>query len=168
MRKVLRKVNWLRKFILSEVRKVRLLFYRVNYGEKCYFSANIYIHTLGKIKIGNACSIGEFTRIWNYALITIGDNFIGAAGLTILTGGHDAVSLNPESAAVSIGSRVWCGANVTILPGTILGDDVIVAAGAVVRGVVPNNSVIAGVPAKCVKNINRDGVLLWRNNDYKF
>jgi len=54
-------------------------------------------------------------------------------------------------ASVRIGSGSWLGANVVVLPGTDIGEHVIVAAGAVVRGVIPDRCVVAGVPARVVR-----------------
>lgn len=57
---------------------------------------------------------------------------------------------------VKIGDDVWIGANVTILPGVTIGNNVIVAAGAVVTKDVPDNVLVAGVPAKVIKEIEDD------------
>jgi len=54
-------------------------------------------------------------------------------------------------AAVRIGSGSWLGANVVVLPGTTIGEHVVVAAGAVVRGDIPDHCVVAGVPARIVR-----------------
>ncbi|HCD2083279.1 TPA: acetyltransferase, partial [Escherichia coli] len=59
-----------------------------------------------------------------------------------------------ESAPVYIGERVWIGENVTILPGACIGNGVVIGANSVVRGEIPNNVIIAGVPAKIVKKYN--------------
>ncbi|SFM57507.1 Acetyltransferase (isoleucine patch superfamily) [Paenibacillus sp. 1_12] len=55
---------------------------------------------------------------------------------------------------VIIGENVWIGSNATILPGVTIGDNSVVAAGAVVTKNVPENTVVAGVPAKELKKIN--------------
>ncbi|MGL5544389.1 MAG: DapH/DapD/GlmU-related protein, partial [Cetobacterium sp.] len=55
---------------------------------------------------------------------------------------------------IEIGKGVWIGGNVSILPGVTLGDNVIVAAGAVVTKNFPPNCIIAGVPAKILKFID--------------
>ncbi|MFT4034177.1 MAG: DapH/DapD/GlmU-related protein [Patulibacter sp.] len=65
---------------------------------------------------------------------------------------HDASSRYQTGysrlAPVKIGSRVFVGAHAIILPGVTIGNDVVVAAGAVVTTDVPDGSVVAGVPAK--------------------
>ena len=50
-----------------------------------------------------------------------------------------------------IGSGCWIGANAVILPGTVLGRNVVVAAGSVVRGEFPDHCVVGGVPAKMLR-----------------
>ena len=55
--------------------------------------------------------------------------------------------------AITIGNNVWIGANSIILKGVNLGDNVVVGTGSVVTKSFPNNSVIAGVPAKLIKTI---------------
>jgi len=62
----------------------------------------------------------------------------------------------PVEAAVSIGSGSWLGANVVILPGTTIGKHCVVAAGAVVRGNIPDHCVVAGVPARIVRRYSPD------------
>ena len=57
---------------------------------------------------------------------------------------------NANVGDIVIGKRCWIGTNTVILPGVTLGDNCIVAAGSVVKDSFPNNSVIAGVPAKMV------------------
>lgn len=54
---------------------------------------------------------------------------------------------------IVIGKNVWIGANVTIVPGVTVGENAIIAAGAVVTKDVPENVVVAGVPAKVIKMI---------------
>ena len=54
---------------------------------------------------------------------------------------------------VHIGSGVWFGASVTVLPGVSIGDEAVIAAGAVVTKDVPPRTVAAGVPAKVIKRL---------------
>ena len=55
-----------------------------------------------------------------------------------------------------VGNDVWIGGNVTILPGVTIGNNVVIAAGAVVTKDVPDNCIIDGVPAKKIKDIEND------------
>ena len=56
-------------------------------------------------------------------------------------------------AAVKLGKNVWVGAHATILPGVTVGDNAVIAAGAVVTKDVPAGCVVAGVPARVIKQI---------------
>ncbi|GGH87258.1 hypothetical protein GCM10007362_48960 [Saccharibacillus endophyticus] len=58
------------------------------------------------------------------------------------------------AAPVVIGQNVWIGSNATLLPGVTIGDHAVVAAGAVVTKDVPQDAVVAGVPAKFIKTIH--------------
>ena len=62
-----------------------------------------------------------------------------------------------EEAPVSIGPGCWLATNVVVLPGTTIGRHVTVAAGAVVRGDIPDYCVIAGTPAKVVRRWTEEG-----------
>jgi acetyltransferase-like isoleucine patch superfamily enzyme len=58
----------------------------------------------------------------------------------------------PRTSRVTIGAGCWLGTGAVILPGARLGRNVVVAAGAVVRGEVPDHAVVAGAPAKVVRS----------------
>lgn len=91
----------------------------------------------------------------NCHLITIGDDVILAPNVHILA--HDASLKNflgvNKLGRVTIGSRVFVGANSVVLPGVNIGDDVIVGAGSVVSRSLPGGGVYAGNPAKLVCSI---------------
>lgn len=57
---------------------------------------------------------------------------------------------------VRIGNDVWIGGNVTILPGVTIGNNVVVAAGAVVTKDIPDNTLVVGVPAKKIRDLEDD------------
>lgn len=81
--------------------------------------------------------------------------------LNIATVGHP---LSPKgrrakmanSKPITIGNDVWIGGNCTILPGVTIGNNVIIAAGAVVTKDIPGNCLAAGVPAKVIKQLEND------------
>ena len=53
-----------------------------------------------------------------------------------------------------IGKNVWLGASVTVVPGVTIGDNAVIAAGAVVTKDVPANTIAAGVPAKVIRELD--------------
>ena len=57
-------------------------------------------------------------------------------------------------APVVIGKNVWLGASVTVVPGVTIGDNAVIAAGAVVTKDVPANTIAAGVPAKVIRELD--------------
>ncbi len=137
-------------------RRLYLRLQRVRHGRQIYCGPEVMIRAPGNLVIGERCSLGWSTRIWNYAPITIGEDFISAAGLIINAGGHDVQTMRGVVAPIAIGNRVWCGMNVTILAGVTIGDDVVIAAGAVVTRDVPSGCIIGGVPARVLKPLQRD------------
>lgn len=88
--------------------------------------------------------------------VEIGDNALIGQQVVIATLNHD---LNSEKRAdmipakVTIGKNAWVGAHATILAGVSIGENSVVAAGAVVTKDVPPNTVVGGVPAKIIKSI---------------
>jgi acetyltransferase-like isoleucine patch superfamily enzyme len=60
----------------------------------------------------------------------------------------------PVNSAVSVGAGTWLGTGAVILPGSVIGRNVVVAAGSVVRGMVPDRCVVAGVPARIVRRFD--------------
>jgi acetyltransferase-like isoleucine patch superfamily enzyme len=91
--------------------------------------------------------------------ITIGDGSLIGMNVTIATLNH-GLSLETRNTTyaspVELRKNVWIGSGATVLPGVTIGDNSVVAAGAVVTKDVPKNTVVAGVPAKVIKQINDD------------
>ena len=97
--------------------------------------------------------------ILDAAAVTFGDDVMLAPGVMISTSTHPlhAVKRNKgiETAKpIKIGNSVWIGMGAKILEGVTIGDNAVIAAGAVVNKDVPANTVVAGVPAKVVKNLS--------------
>lgn len=90
--------------------------------------------------------------------IEFGDNCMLGPGCQILTPTHPLHPVKRNSGLeggkpIKVGNNAWFGGNVTILPGVTLGDNVVVAAGAVVTKSFGDNVVLAGNPAKVIKKI---------------
>ena len=63
-------------------------------------------------------------------------------------------TIKDSQAPIIIGNNVWVGRGCLLLPGTIVGDNVIIAANSVVKGTLQSNSMYGGTPAKCIKKID--------------
>lgn len=116
------------------------------------------------VKIGDRTIIGRGTHIVGHWDIEIGDDVLMGPNVYITDQNHtfnDPIRPIRDQpgieAAVSIGAGSWLATNVVILPGTVIGPNSVVAAGAVVRGEFPGRVVLAGVPAKIVKEWNSNG-----------
>ena len=109
-------------------------------------------------------TIGDHTRIGIHCTVIgpvcIGNHVNLAQGITVTALNHNfedasrrideqGISTKP----VVIGDDVWIGANAVILPGVTIGRHVVVAAGAVVTKDVPDFSLVAGIPAKVMKEL---------------
>lgn len=86
--------------------------------------------------------------------IYIGDNTIFAPGVKVISSNHSKSDLEKhvKTEPIRIGKNCWIGTNAVILPEVQLGDNVIIAAGAVVTKSFGDNKILAGVPAKPINN----------------
>ena len=110
------------------------------------------------ITVGDRCSLGKGITIIGHERIEIGDDTFAGHSVYITDQNHGYEDLVIpigrqlwRNAPVRIGSGCWLGHASTILPGTTIGDHVVVAAGAVVTGDVPDYCVVAGVPARIIR-----------------
>jgi maltose O-acetyltransferase len=113
---------------------------KLSIGEGCWINIGCYLELGDEIIIGNDVSFGPETMI--------------------LTSSHDTGAGTPERRAVEVTCKpviikdgAWLGARCTILPGVTVGEGAIVAAGAVVHRDVAPNTLVAGVPARVVKEL---------------
>lgn len=108
------------------------------------------------ITIGKNVFINSGCCFQDQGGIEIGDNVLIGQQVVLATLNHD---LQPDKRAnmipssIKIGNNVWIGAHATILPGVTIGDGAVIAAGAVVTKDVLKNTIVAGVPAKIIKEI---------------
>lgn len=88
------------------------------------------------IKIGRDCAVGP-----RVSIETVNHNLLWT----------NAEKWGVEKLSVKVGDRVWIGSGTIICPGVEIGDDSVIAAGAVVTKSFPENSIIGGVPAKLIR-----------------
>lgn len=138
----------------------------------------VFAHA-GKIEIGESCYIGESTRIWSADSIKIGNRVLISHNVNIHdTNSHSVDSelrhqhfvqimssdhpqknnFDIQSKSVEIEDDVWIGFNSTILKGVKIQEGAIIAACSVVTKDVPPYVVVAGNPARVIKNISKTPV----------
>lgn len=108
---------------------------KLSIGNNTYFAGENKLFATKKIDIGNDCAIA-----WN---VTIMDTDFHEYAI-------DGVPQNPTK-PIKIGNNVWIGCNAIILKGVNVGDGAVVAAGSVVTKDVPPKSLVAGNPARVIK-----------------
>lgn len=116
--------------------------FQINYGKNTKIGKNVFIN---------------FDCIFlDLGGITLEDNVMLAPKVSLLSEGHP-ISANDRqtltTGKIHIKKNAWIGANATILQGVTIGENAVVAAGAVVSKDVPANTIVGGVPAKFIKNI---------------
>jgi acetyltransferase-like isoleucine patch superfamily enzyme len=115
------------------------------------------------IRIGNDCLIGEYTIIRGQGGVTIGNRVYTSPFTQIIAVNHvfedprkSFVEQGITAQGIVIEDDVWLGSGAVITDGVRIGQGAVVAAGAVVTKDVPPHTVVAGVPARPIKQI--DGV----------
>ena len=116
-------------------------------------------------------AFGKNTRVGRGVFINFGCTFLDQGGITIedgvfiapdvkiLTEGHPEEPTRRHTLVtkpIHVGRNVWIGAGATILPGVSIGENAIIAAGAVVAKDVAANMIVGGVPARELREIRRE------------
>ena len=130
-------------------------------GERVWIAKTFNCDCGKNIFIGNDFTGNHNLTILDIREVYIGNNVMIGPNTLITTVGHP---LSPKgrrqyhafAQPVRIGNDVWIGGNVTILPGVTIGNNVVVAAGAVVTKDVPDNTLVGGVPARKIKETEDD------------
>ena len=128
----------------SEVDETVAIFtpFHINYGKHTRIGKNVFIN---------------FDCVFlDLGGITIEDNVLIGPKVSLLSEGHPVSPENRQALVpghIHIKKNAWIGAGATILPGVTVGENAVVAAGAVVSKDVPANTVVGGVPAKIIKTI---------------
>ena len=116
--------------------------FQINYGKNTKIGKNVFINF--------DCTLLDLGGI------TIEDNVMIAPKVSLLSEGHPVSPGDRQSLVtgqILIKKNAWIGAGATILPGVTVGENAVVAAGAVVSKDVPANTVVGGVPARHIKYI---------------
>lgn len=148
-------------------------------GERCYVGGEILVLSRdANVSIGDYCSIGIDTKIWSQLSIRIGNYVLIAHRVDIIDSNSHSLDWRDRredardvfergvaldvtrvpAAPIVIEDDVWIGAKSIILKGVHIGRGAIVAAGAVVTRDVPSFTLVAGNPARVIKELPRPEV----------
>jgi acetyltransferase-like isoleucine patch superfamily enzyme len=109
------------------------------------------------ISVGRNVFINQGCHFSDLGGITIGDDVMIGPKVNLISAGHPVDPAERRNGIVAkpitIGNNVWIGAAATILPGVTIGDNAVVAAGAVVSRSVAASTLVAGVPARVLKRL---------------
>jgi acetyltransferase-like isoleucine patch superfamily enzyme len=144
--------------------RVSLLFAghgHAHFGEGVVISPDFHGFFSSAVSFGNGVFVNRGCHFVAMAGLDIGDDVRFGERVSIHDESHIFEPLSETAAhradyrtkSISIGDRVWVGANVVILPGVRIGADSVVAAGAVVRKDIPAGVLVAGVPATVVREL---------------
>ena len=116
--------------------------FQADFGKNIHFGKNVFVNA--------GCKFQDHGGIY------IGENALIGHNCVLATINHDQRPSHRGDnipAPIHIGCNVWIGANVTVLSGVSIGDNAIVAAGAVVTKDVAPNTIVGGVPVRFIKQI---------------
>lgn len=108
----------------------------------------------GRIEIGKGTFLNRGVSITSESSVTIGEYSLMAYDVFISdTNEHDWPGIETRTAPISIGSYVWIGARSIVLSGVTIGDGSVIAAGSVVTKDVPHHTLVAGNPARVIREL---------------
>lgn len=122
------------------------------------YHACYILNGFGQFQIGANSHLGAFCYVnVQYGKVTIGDDVAIGPGTKIIAYSNHyefgkKVTNQRITKDIQIKNNIFIGANCTILPGTIICDNVVVGAGSVVKGELESNSIYAGIPCKKLKS----------------
>ena len=112
-----------------------------------------------RLSIGQDCFVNDGCRFDTSGPITIGDDVYIGHDVAVITSSHEVGpatrrAYGSVTEAVDIGAGTWIGSRAIILPGVTIGKGVVVAAGAVVTRSVDDGTMVAGVPARHLRDLD--------------
>ena len=134
----------LAKIIQQEIDPTTTIFtpFHTNFGRHIHLGKNVFIN--------HGCTFLDLGGIY------IADDVMIGPKVSLITEDHPVHPSHRKMlnlASIIIKRNAWIGANATILPKVTIGENSVVAAGAVVTRDVPSNTVVGGIPAKIIKEI---------------
>ena len=155
---IIHEYNLLRPSDLERRREMLLSLLGYVADDKVFINQPFYCDYGKQISVGRRFFANFNLTILDEAPVTFGDDCFIGPNVSIYTACHstDPIERNSRrewARPVSIGSNVWIGGSVVILPGVTIGDNVTIGAGSVVVHDIPSNSIAVGNPCRVVKSI---------------
>ena len=144
-------------------------------GKELFVFAPFYCEYGVNIHVGQGCFVNYSCTFLDVAPITLGDGVWIGANVTLATPNHPFLAEErlpadyPDgnhdleyAAPITVGDHCWICSGATVCGGVTIGENSIIAAGAVVSRDVPPNSIVAGVPARVLRQIDeKDRIHVW-------
>jgi len=108
-------------------------------GARCFLNSPLFVDAAALVTIGDGVSVGH------HSVLVTTDHAMGTA---------DFRAGEIQVAPITVENGAWIAANVTLLPGVTVGTGAVVAAGAVVTRDVPPHTLVGGVPAKFIRQLD--------------
>ena len=155
---IIHEYNLLRPSDLEQRREMLLSLLGHVADDKVFINQPFYCDYGKQISVGRRFFANFNLTILDEAPVTFGDDCFIGPNVSIYTACHstDPIERNSRrewARPVSIGSNVWIGGSVVILPGVTIGDNVTIGAGSVVVHDIPSGSIAVGNPCRVVKSI---------------
>lgn len=144
---------------------------RISFGKKvgidrqCIFWIADEYNANSSIVLGDQVYIGPYSFLGSHDPLEIGSNTIIGAFSYLITGNHSTSRRDIpyrkqgyKGAPIRVGSNVWLGCHVVVLPGVTIGDGAVVGAGAVVTKDIPAGETWGGVPARPLSERKAEGL----------
>lgn len=118
------------------------------------YHATYVLNTNGTVRLGAKSHLGAFCYVnAHHGAVSLGDNVaVGPGTKLIAYSNHYRIGAQVSDERITgdirIGSNVFIGANCTILPGTTIGDNIVIGAGSVVKGELLEEGIYGGAPAR--------------------
>ena len=124
-------------------------------GENSQVLTPLYVIIADNVHIGNNVSINPYFKCMSAGNVYIEDDVKIAMNVAVITNNHDFYNRDVLTIKdVRIKKNAWIGAGAIILPGVTIGENAVVGAGSVVTKDVAPNTVVAGNPARVIKQLN--------------
>lgn len=140
--------------LLSPLRVLALRLFGAKIGKKVLIMGGVRVWCPWNLSIGDYTAIGSDVEIYNFGLVYIGTQTVVSQYSYICTASHRYQLTNMPLywESIELGSQVWIAAGAFISPGVKIGEGAVVGAKSVVTRSVSSWTVVAGNPAKHIKN----------------